>query len=89
MARYYQTVPDGPNGERTLTLGYRSATGHVDTADFYVTSVEEIQLGLGPDAPVYTVNQETGALSRASSLEPVQSAPDRAGHNALVDAFGR
>jgi hypothetical protein len=89
FARYYSTVPDGPNGERTITLGYRSESGSVDTADFYITNVDEIQLGLGPDAVVYTVNHETGALTLDASLAPLEQAPDRGSHNALVDTFGR
>ncbi len=87
FARYYGTVPVGPNGEHTVTLSYRSPDGLVFTHDFYITSVEEIQVGTGTDAIVYRVDQAAGTLT-AQSLTPLTDIPSRVAYNTLFDTFG-
>jgi hypothetical protein len=89
FARYYGTAPVGPNGEHTITLSYRSPNGAVFTHDFYITSVEELQLGTGSDARVYRVDPATGALTLDASLTPLTVIPSRAAYNTLFDTFGR
>lgn len=86
-ARYYGTVPEGPNGERTLTFSYRSADSSVFTHDFYLTSIEYLQLGLGEGAKVYSLNSVTGEAKLEPSAETIQSVPDRNDFNELFDLF--
>jgi hypothetical protein len=88
LARYYGTAPVGPAGEHTTTLSYRSFDGSVFTHDFYATSVELVQLGVGDDAKVFDVDPETGALS-PSAAPPVDDIPVRAAYQALFGTFGR
>ena len=59
------------------------------THDFYATSVEELQLGIGSDAIVYAVDRATGALLDDAGLEPLVDLPDRASQAALFETFGR
>ncbi|MBU1222049.1 hypothetical protein KKF34_04690 [Myxococcota bacterium] len=88
FARYYGTAPIGPNGEHTLTLSYRSLDGTVFTHDFYITSIEELQLGVGDDAVVYKVDSTTGLLTLDNSLSVNSNLPERTAFNALFDTFG-
>lgn len=87
-AQYYGTAPEGPNGEHTLTLSYRSADGAVFTHDFYATSIELIQLGIDETAVVYEVNQITGELLQTDSVPPYTSIPGRQEFNTLFNTFG-
>ena len=89
FARYYGTAPVGPNGEHTVTLSLRSADGRVFTHDFYATSIEELQLGIGADAVVLTVDATSGALEPDPSRSPLTELPDRAAFNELFDTFAR
>lgn len=86
--RYYVTAPVGPEGEHTLTMQYQSADGSVDTAWFYVTDVEELQMGVGADARVYRLDDVAGTATADESLEPVQEIPNRAQYEALVASYG-
>jgi len=88
FARYYGSAPVGPADQHTITFSYRSADETVFTHDFFATSVEEIQLGLGTEALVYDVDQVTGALT-ASEAEPLLQAPDRAAYNNLFETFAK
>ena len=87
----YPNAPVGAAGEKTITLSYRSVDHSVFTHDFYATAIEEIQLGLGSDAVVYSVNQATGALTERPDLAPLLDSdiPKRADFNHLFDTFGR
>ncbi len=89
FARYYGTVPIGPNDEHTVTLSYRSPDSAVFTQDFYATAIEEIQLGIGDDAVVYKVDQRTGNLTADATLLPLVALPSRSAFNKLFDDFGR
>jgi len=86
FARYYSTVPEGPDGQRTVTVSYRSADESVFTHDFYITSVEQVQMGVGDDAIVYDVDYVTGALT-VSSAAPLTEIPERGAYEALFDTF--
>lgn len=86
FARYYGTVPLGPDAAHTVTVSYRSADESVFTHDFYLTSVEEIQLGLGEDAVVYDVDFQTGALT-PSEAAAIAAVPDRESYEGLFSRF--
>jgi hypothetical protein len=88
FARYYGTAPEGPHGERTITLSFRSKDGTVFTHDFYTTSVELIQLGLGDKARVFDVNQSTGELV-PSQESPILEVPARSHFEEIFQKFGR
>lgn len=88
-ARYKGTADIGPHNEHTITLSYRSADGRVFTHDFYITAVEEIQLGGAADARVFRVNQADGTLTPDASLTPITVIPNRAQFNTLFDTFAR
>jgi hypothetical protein len=87
-ARYYGVAPEGPGGEHTITLSFRSSDGKVFTHDFYATSVEEIQLGLGNEAKLYDLDPMTGELS-PSSGKVMTEVPGRAHYEELFDSFAR
>jgi hypothetical protein len=89
FARYFGTAEIGPAGEHTITLSYRSPDSAVFTQDFYATAIEEIQLGTGSDAIVYTVDQTSGLLTPAVDLDPITAIPLRGDFNSLFDTFGR
>lgn len=84
----YRTPPIGPRDEHMTTVSYRSADGAVFTHDFYIISVEEVQLGLGEDARVYDVDPVTGVMT-PSSAPPLVEVPDRSYYNELFETFGR
>ncbi len=89
FARYYGTAPQGPDGQHTLTLSYRSADGSVFTHDFYATAFEELQLGTGDDAQVFRIDPVRGSLQPDSSLQPLVELPERAEFEALFESFGK
>ena len=69
-ARYCISCGVGPQGQRTLQLEYRSADESVFTGWFWVTDFEELQLGLGPAARVYRLDQAAGRALEAPDLTP-------------------
>jgi hypothetical protein len=64
-AAYCVECGEGPGGRRTIIFEYRSADDTVFTAYFYVTAMEELQLGLGPQARVFTIDDVHGTLIEA------------------------
>jgi len=88
-ARYYGTAPVGPKGEHTLTVSYRSQDKKVFTHDFYITSVEELQLGTGSDARVYRLDSKTGKATLDPTLKPFTNIPKRSTYNKLFDTFAK
>ena len=85
--RYYVTAPPGPDGQKTMTLQYRSADGSVNTAYFYITDVEELQIGTGDDAKVYALDDVAGTATLSSSLEPMTNIPKRSYYEKLMETF--
>lgn len=70
-ARYCIECGKGPGGRKTVIMEYVSEDGgRVDTGYFYVTAFEELQIGVGPDARVYTIDDAHGALKPAPGLPP-------------------
>ncbi len=82
--RYYVTAPAGPAGEKTMVFQYRSADESINTAFFYVTDVEELQVGLGDEAKVYSLDDVVGVATLERSLEPVPEVPTRAQYEPLI-----
>lgn len=72
-AKYCITCGVGPSGEKTITLEYRSADGSVNTGYFWVTAFEELQIGIGPGAQVYSIDDVVATVSPAPAL--VKTAP--------------
>lgn len=87
-ARYYVTAPEGSAGERTLTLQYRSADGSVDTAYFYVTAVELLQLGSDEASPVYVMDPVSGTATLDDTVAPITDIPTRSYAEELFETFG-
>jgi hypothetical protein len=70
-ARYCIECGKGPNGRKTVIMEYVSEDGgRVDTGYFYVTAFEELQIGVGPNARVYAIDDVRGALVPAPDLQP-------------------
>ena len=86
FARYVYTAGRNPEDNRqTVFLDYRSASGHVHAGDIYLTAIEELQIGVGPDAKVYRIDDVNGAAILAPELEPLRSLPSRAVYQEVVD----
>lgn len=69
-ARYCVTCGVGPLGRKTVTLEYRSADGKIHTGYFWVTAFEEIQIGVGAGAKVYSLDDVAGAVTLDAGLVP-------------------
>jgi hypothetical protein len=88
-ARYYVYAPASSDGRRTVTLQYVSADETVDTAYFYVTSVEEVQIGTSESAPIYTIDSTTGEFALDEGLGYLSPIPSRAQYEGLMQSFLR
>ncbi|NUN12743.1 MAG: hypothetical protein HUU55_03820 [Myxococcales bacterium] len=69
-ARYCITCGKGPAGQKTMNLEYLSADSSFFTGWFWVTAFEELQIGVGPGAVVYTINQTLGTVTANPSAIP-------------------
>lgn len=88
FTRYYGIAGRSPEGNRqTVYISYRSASGHVDSGDILLTAVEELQIGIGPAAKVYRIDDVNGAAVLDPGLLPRRTIPSRAAHHDLVDAL--
>ncbi len=70
LTEYCITCGRGPNQEQTVALAYQSSSGHFETGWFWITDIEELQLGLGDEARVFLVDQQNGTLQEAHDLTP-------------------
>ena len=61
-----------PKGRRTLTFEYVSPDGKIKTGYFYATGFEELQIGLGPDAQIYDLDDIDGAVTPDPNLKPFE-----------------
>lgn len=68
-AKYCITCGVSPAGEKTITIEYRSADGGVNTGYFWVTAFEELQIGIGAGAQVYSIDDVAGTVTLDPSLE--------------------
>jgi hypothetical protein len=87
FARYVETAGLSPDGRHTMIFQYLSADSQVRTGFIFITAIEEIQVGIGPDAPVYRVDDRAGVTIRDGSLSPLERVPARAEYNAIMDDF--
>jgi hypothetical protein len=69
-AKYCVTCGVGPAGKKTITLEYRSANGSVNTGYFWLTAFEELQIGVGAGAKVYSINDVAGTVTLDAGLTP-------------------
>ncbi len=76
-ARYCLSAGLGPNGEKTVTWAYESASSSVRTGDCAMTGIEELQIGLGAGARVYRIDQVTGVADLDMGLLPMTVLPYR------------
>ncbi len=67
FARYCVECGVGPGGRKTVILEYDSLDGAVRTGYFYVTSFEELQVGVGPGAVVYSIDDVLGTVATLAS----------------------
>ncbi|GMV39130.1 MAG: hypothetical protein AMXMBFR64_08460 [Myxococcales bacterium] len=78
-AKYCITCGFGPAGERTVTFEYISNNDVVHTGYFWVTAVEEIQIGLGPGAKVFALDSKTATLTPLPGAVVAEPPPFPAG----------
>ena len=62
-ARHCIDCGTGPLGDKTVILEYESLDGTIHTGPVYLTSVEELQIGLGPDARIFSLDPTTGTAT--------------------------
>jgi len=86
--RYYVYAGIGPQGQKTLTLRYCSASDHVRVL-VMLTAIEELQIGVGDDAQVYEIDQTTGETIRSDNRAPITDVPSRAKYVSLIESFGK
>ena len=79
-ARYCVECGTGPDGRRTVILEYRSADESVFTGYFYLTAIEELQVGVGEEARVYRIDETEGRVELDGSLEPFDPPVPSADH---------
>jgi hypothetical protein len=70
--RYCQDCGMGPGGEKTIIVEYNSADGMIETGYFYLTDVDELQVGIGDGARVYALDAVTGTATLIEGAEPTE-----------------
>ncbi|MFH2005947.1 MAG: hypothetical protein ABI333_05095 [bacterium] len=70
-ARYCVECGTGPGGRKTVILEYVSADESIHTGYFYVTAFEQLQVGVGPGARVFLLDDVTGTAVEAPGEDPV------------------
>lgn len=68
-AYYCSPCGVGPEGQKTIVLQYMSADGKIDTGYVGLTAIQEVQVGLGPGARVYRIDETTGKSAVDPGLE--------------------
>jgi hypothetical protein len=71
-ARYCQDCGMGPGGEKTIIVEYNSADGMIETGYFYLTDVDELQVGIGEGARVYALDAVSGTATLIDGAEPTE-----------------
>lgn len=74
-AHYCVECGTSATGRKTLFVEYVSANGKVKTGYFTLTAVEELQIGVGPGARVYRLNDTTGATALDQAAVPTDPPP--------------
>ncbi len=73
FARHCVECGTSESGEKTIVLAYISADGTIETGNFYVTGIEELQVGVGDEAVVYRLDAAAGTatpIGDADALNP-------------------
>ncbi|OQY27979.1 MAG: hypothetical protein B6244_08525, partial [Candidatus Cloacimonetes bacterium 4572_55] len=88
MARYH-SYHTGPGGRRMVTFNYKRITDDYYTGYMNMASIEELQIGVGPNAKVYDINDVDGTATYNPSLTPIyeHEIPSREYYNNLMDSF--
>ncbi|MBM4394750.1 MAG: hypothetical protein FJ087_03560 [Deltaproteobacteria bacterium] len=72
FAKYCWPCGTDADGRQSLILDYNSADGTATTGGYvYLTAIEELQIGVGPAAKVYRLDQVKGKAVPAPDLAPV------------------
>lgn len=72
FARYCVECGVGPSGRKTVILEYNSADGSVHSGYVYLTAFEELQIGVGPSARVYRLDDVAGLARLIEELAPFE-----------------
>ncbi len=88
-ARYYVYVPPSSSNRRTMTLQYISADNSVNTGYFFVTAVEEVQIGIDRKGPIYRLDDITGEVVLDPTLQARDVIPSRAQYEGVMNTFLR
>lgn len=86
-ARYCVTCGIGPGERKTITLEYVSPDGKVFTGRFWLTAFEELQVGIGPGAKVYKLDDINGKAILDNSLIPNNNPPLRNNYNQIITNY--
>ncbi|OQY26964.1 MAG: hypothetical protein B6244_12075, partial [Candidatus Cloacimonetes bacterium 4572_55] len=88
MARYH-SYHTGPGGRRMVTFNYKRITDDYYTGYMNMASIEELQIGVGPNAKVYDIDDVNGTATYNPSLAPISEdeIPSREDYNILMDSF--
>lgn len=73
FAHYCVECGTSPAGRKTVILEYVSADESVATGYFYLTGIERLQIGIGEQAKVYTIDDTNGTVipeAGAAVLDP-------------------
>lgn len=89
LARYYYTAGIGPLGEKTIALQYVNAAGDIRTGICGLTAIEELQIGIGPAAEVYRIDESSGHAALDPAAQPILSIPSRNTYETLFGSFAR
>lgn len=72
FAVYCVQCGQSDKGEKTVILEYNSPDDKIHTGYFWLTSFEELQVGVGDKARLYTIDATNGTVTEAPSLERTQ-----------------
>jgi hypothetical protein len=79
LARYCVECGTGPGGAKTVILEYNSADGEIETGYFYLTGIEEVQVGVGEGARVFALDAAAGTatpMDGAEAFDPPSPPPE-------------
>ena len=63
FARYCVECGTSPDGRKTIIIEYVSADETISTGYFFVTAFEELQIGIGPGAEVFALDDVVGTAT--------------------------
>ena len=87
FARYHETSGIGPGDKKTQWLVYRSASGHLNTGGCSMAGIEELQVGVGPNAKVYRIDEVNGGAVFDDSLVPITQIPERSQYLQYIEDY--